>query len=82
METLLERLAKKNPPKQKKVIALIIKKGLVPVETTIIDKTGSEFDVELFKQRLRHLSVPKIETAAVQPILKKPVKKKNRKISK
>ena len=81
METLLERLAKKNPPKQKKVIALIIKKGLVPVETTIIDKTGSEFDVELFKQRLRHLSVPKIETAAVQPILKKPVKKKIEKLA-
>ena len=61
-ESLLERLEKKLIPKKNKPVEVIIKKGQIQVEATIIDKTDSGFDVDQFLKRLKNrgLTAPKI----------------------
>ena len=69
--SLLERLEIKQPPKKNQPVEIIIKKGQVQIETTIVDKTDTGFDIKQLRQRLKNkeLTKPKISEEAVTSVI-------------
>ena len=61
-EALLERLEKKKMPKKNKPIEIILEKGQIQVDTTIVDKTDTGFDITNLITRIkqRELRAPDI----------------------
>ena len=62
-ELFLERLSKKSKPQKPKIREIILEKGQVDVDTTLVDETDSNYNIKALRQKLkkeRGLSVPKL----------------------
>ena len=62
-ELFLERLSKKSKPQKPKIREIILEKGQVDVDTTLVDETDSNYNIKALRQKLkkeRGLSAPKL----------------------
>ena len=69
-ELFLERLSKKSKPQKPKIREIILEKGQVDVDMTLVDKTDSNYNIKALRQKLkkeRGLSVPKLFKSAPAP---------------
>ena len=73
-ESLLEILQKKPVPKKKKFVEIQMKPGQIQVQTIIIDKTDSAFDIKNFRKRLKNREL-ELSKKLTEHDLKKLVKK-------
>ena len=71
-ELFLERLSKKSKPQKPKIREIILEKGQVDVDMTLVDETESNYNIKALRQKLkkeRGLSAPKLFKIAPPPTL-------------
>ena len=71
-ELFLERLSKKSKPQKPKIREIILEKGQVEVDMTLVDETESNYNIKALRQKLkkeRGLSAPKLFKIAPPPTL-------------
>ena len=52
-ELFLERLSKKNKPEKPKIREIILEKGQVEVDMTLVDETESNYNIKALRQKLK-----------------------------
>ena len=72
--SLLEILQKKPVPKKSKFVEIQMKPGQIQIQTTIVDKTDSTFDIKNFRKRLKNREL-ELSKKITERDLKKLVKK-------